>query len=213
MAGVGGDALGGVHGGGIAQGDVVAHVVVVEDGAGVVGEAFGGDASGGGIEAGHPPPVAVTDLADVLTALAARAGSHINGGVVAAADDDVALADFLVAVCAHGGALDGQRVVEAVVERVGHLGGVADQQRVFAGGPVGQVGVVRVGGHRDLVPGVQPAVGAIPADRFTQPVAVPVAQRQGGAAFVGVAHPPHLPRGVGSRADRCTVGRTCRRGP
>jgi hypothetical protein len=30
------------------------------------------------------------------------------------------------------------------------------------------------------------------ADRFTQPVSVPVAQRQGGGAFVGVAHPPHL---------------------
>src|SRR5271168_2208354 len=46
---VGGDALGGVHGGGIAQGDVLAHVVVFEDGAGLVGEPFGGDASGGGI--------------------------------------------------------------------------------------------------------------------------------------------------------------------
>jgi hypothetical protein len=52
VAGVGGDALGGVHGGGITQGDVVAHVVVVEDGAGLIGEPFGGDASGGGIQAG-----------------------------------------------------------------------------------------------------------------------------------------------------------------
>jgi len=61
--------LGGVHGGGITQGDVVADVVVVEDGAGLVGEPFGGDASGGGIQAGYPPPVSVTDLADVLTGL------------------------------------------------------------------------------------------------------------------------------------------------
>jgi hypothetical protein len=39
---VGGDALGGVHGDGVAQFDVLAQVVVVEDGAGVVGEPFGG---------------------------------------------------------------------------------------------------------------------------------------------------------------------------
>ena len=39
---------------------------------------------------------------------------------------------------------------------------------------------------------MQPAVGAIPADSFAQPVAASAAQRQGRVAFVGVVHPPDL---------------------
>jgi len=44
--------------------------------------------------------------------------------------------------------------VQAVVERVGHLPGVGDQDGVFVGGAIVEVGRQRVGGHRDRVPGV-----------------------------------------------------------
>src|SRR6185312_1632816 len=62
VAGVGGDALGGVHGGGITQSDVLGEVVAVEDGAGTVGEAFCGKPIGGGVDARDAPAVAVAHL-------------------------------------------------------------------------------------------------------------------------------------------------------
>ena len=83
-------------------------------------------------------------------------------------------------------------VVEAAVERVGHLGGVADQQRVLAGGGVGLVGGQGVGGHGDRVAAVQAVMGAVPADGAAHRCRAAVAQRQRGGAFGGVAHPPHL---------------------
>ena len=48
VGGVGGDALGAVHGNGVAQNDVLAQVLILEDGAGPVIETFGGDAISGG---------------------------------------------------------------------------------------------------------------------------------------------------------------------
>ena len=83
-------------------------------------------------------------------------------------------------------------VVDALVERVGHLGGVADQQRVLAGGGVGLVGRQGVGGHGDRIPAMQPVVGAVPADGAAHRRRPTVAQRQRRGAFVGVAHAPHL---------------------
>ena len=52
VGGVGGDALGGVHGDGVAVGDVLANVVAVEDDAGVVVEASGGEAVVVGVDGG-----------------------------------------------------------------------------------------------------------------------------------------------------------------
>jgi hypothetical protein len=76
--------------------------------------------------------------------------------------------------------------------RASAIPGVTDQQAVLAGGSVGEIGVVRIGGHGNGVAGVQAVVGAIPADGLAEPVAAPGAQRQGGAAFLAVADPPHL---------------------
>ena len=93
----------------------------------------------------------------------------------------------------HGGPVGVEGVVvDAPVQRVGHLPGIADQQRVPVGGAVGAVGGEGVGGHGHRIPGVQAVVGAIPADSFAQPVASAVAQRQRRVAFFGVAHPPDL---------------------
>jgi hypothetical protein len=62
VAAVGGDALGGVHGGGGAQSDVLGEVIAVEDCAGTVGQPFGGKPVGGGVDARDPPAVAVANL-------------------------------------------------------------------------------------------------------------------------------------------------------
>ena len=64
-----------------------------------------------------------------------------------------------------GGRLGGHGVVvQAPVERVGHLRGVTHQQRVPAVGGVGAVAGQGVGGHGDRVAGVQPVVAAVPLD-------------------------------------------------
>ena len=82
-----GHALGGVHGAGVAQGDVLAQVVALEDDAGRVGEPLGGDAFVVGVDAGDAPAVAVADLVDLLTAAVVCAGFDGDGGVVVAAED------------------------------------------------------------------------------------------------------------------------------
>ncbi len=58
-AGVGGDSLGGVHGNGVAEADVLAEIVLVEGGAGFVIEAFASDATVVGVDDDDPPPVSV----------------------------------------------------------------------------------------------------------------------------------------------------------
>ena len=90
-------------------------------------------------------------------------------------------------------------VVQALVDGVGDFPSVADDRDVFALGAGGDVGGGGVGGHRDRVTGVQAVVVAVPADRFAQPVAARGPQRQGGIAFVGVAHPPHLTQALRPR--------------
>ena len=55
-----------------------------------------------------------------------------------AGEDEVTDGDAMSAGCGDGGCVLGDGVVvEALVEGVGHFGGVADQQCVFAGGGVG----------------------------------------------------------------------------
>ena len=44
--------------------------------------------------------------------------------------------------------------MDTQVERIGHLDGVAHQQRIPARGGVRLVGGERVGGHGDRIPGV-----------------------------------------------------------
>jgi hypothetical protein len=53
-----------MNGGGVAEGDVLGQVGVAEDGAGTVGESFGGKPIGVGVDRGDPPAVAVADLID-----------------------------------------------------------------------------------------------------------------------------------------------------
>ena len=91
VAGVGGDALGGVHGDRVAEADVLAQVVAFEDDAGAVVEAFGGNAIGLRVDAGHPPPVPVAHRRHRLSL--SVAWWTLDGGVVAAADDQVPDAD------------------------------------------------------------------------------------------------------------------------
>jgi hypothetical protein len=55
VSGVGGDALGGVHGDGVAEPDVLAQVLVVEDDACAVGEPFGGKAIRRWVDCGDAP--------------------------------------------------------------------------------------------------------------------------------------------------------------
>ena len=86
----------------------------------------------------------------------------------------------------------GEPVVEALVDGVGDLPGVAQDRDVLAFRTSCDVGVGGLGGHGDRIPGVQAVVVAIPADRFAQPVAAGGPQRQRGVAFGRVAHPPHV---------------------
>jgi hypothetical protein len=50
-----------MHGNGVAQTNVLAQVLILEDGAGPVIETLGGDAISGRVDDGHPPSVAVAD--------------------------------------------------------------------------------------------------------------------------------------------------------
>ncbi len=169
---------------------MLTQIVAFEHHACLIGEPFGGDAVGRLVDARDAPAVAVAHL--IRLAVCTGCGVYGDAGVVVTADDEVADADGLVAGRLCGGAVDSEGVVEARVEGVGHFPGVTYQQRILPGRSVGQVGPQRVGGHRDLIAGVQPMLGAIPAHRPAQPVAVCGAQRQRGVALVGVAHAPHL---------------------
>jgi hypothetical protein len=61
VAGVGGDALGGMHGDRVAEAHMIAEVVDVEGDADFVVEAFGGNTVGLCIDGGDPRPVSVTN--------------------------------------------------------------------------------------------------------------------------------------------------------
>ena len=86
-----------MHGGGVAQGDVLAQVVAVEDDAGLIGEPLGGDPAASASTPDHAPAVAVAHLIDPITSAVVGAGRDGDGGVVAAAQDEIADADLLIA--------------------------------------------------------------------------------------------------------------------
>ena len=71
--------------------------VSFEHHAGLIGESLDGDAAPLGVDGGHPPAVAVADLVDPITVAVIHTGLHSHGGVVVAADDDVAGSDVLIA--------------------------------------------------------------------------------------------------------------------
>jgi hypothetical protein len=128
-----GHALGGSHGAGVAQGDVLAQVVAVEDDAGGVGEPLGGDPAPLGVDADYAPAVAVAHLVNPITSAVLCAGVDGQGGVVVAAQDEIARADRLLAGYLHAGSVCGREVVmEALVDGVGDLPGVAEDRDVFA---------------------------------------------------------------------------------
>ena len=193
-----------MHGHRVAEGDVLAQVVAVEDDARFVGEPFGGHPIGLLVDAGHAPPVAVTYLVDGLADGVLGPGVHGDADVVFAADDDVADGDALVAGGPHGRPVADEGVVNALVERVGHLPRSRRPSVSLPGGPVSQVGIAGVFGHRDRVAGVQAAVTAIPADRLAQAIAVPGPQRQGGVAPSALRIRHTSPR-------RCDQGRSPQR--
>jgi hypothetical protein len=62
-------------------------------------------------------------------------------------------------------------VLKAAVERVSHFGSTAKKEGIFTGRGVGAIG-----GHGNLVAGVQPVMGAVPADRAAQRGGPAVAQ-------------------------------------
>ena len=130
VAGVGGDTLSGVHGHRVAEADVLAEVVVVEDDAGPVVETLGSKAIRLGVDRGDAPAVAVAHRRQRLGIGAGLV--EVEGGVVAAADDQVPDRDALTPGSGHGGRVGGRSVaMDPRVERVGHFGGVAHQQRVL----------------------------------------------------------------------------------
>ena len=129
-----GHALGGVHGGGVAQGEVLAAVVALEDDPGAVGEPFGGDLPGVGVDPGDPPAVAVADLVDAVSAPMLGSGCDLDAGVVVAAQDDVTDAHLVITRGRHGGRVRVAAVVvvQFLVDRVGDLPAVTDDRGVFA---------------------------------------------------------------------------------
>ena len=120
-----------------------------------------------GVDVEHPPAVAVADLVDLLASAVVCAGFNGHGGVVVAAQNQIARADLLITSYPHArGVGVGEVVVEAPVDGVGDVPSVAEDRDVFALRVGGDVGGGGVGGHRDRVPGVQAVVGAVPADGF-----------------------------------------------
>ena len=79
---VGGNALSGVHGGGVTQGDVFADVLGGEHGQSVIVEAPGGDAAICGVDGVHAPTVAVAHHA--AFGLWVLDVAHRNSRIVAA---------------------------------------------------------------------------------------------------------------------------------
>jgi hypothetical protein len=110
VCGVGGDVLGGVHGDRVAQRDVLPQIVGVEDDAGVVGEPFGGNPIGVGIDGDDAPAVAVAHLIHRVSPAVSGAGSHGDDGIVSPAHDEVTDADLQSAGCLGGRARGSDRI-------------------------------------------------------------------------------------------------------
>ena len=115
-----------MHGPGVAEGDVFVEVVAFKEDAGLIRQPLGGDLPGGWVGHRHAPPVAVADLIDALTALISATGRDGDGGVVVAADNDVAELDILVTGHPHiRHAALGIDAVQSEVDGVGDLPAVA----------------------------------------------------------------------------------------
>ena len=184
-------------------------VVAGEHDAGTVLEAPRRDPVVVGVDGEHLPalPVAhrIIDWAVHIVGV-----EHRDRGVVAAGENQITVADALTARCGHA---RGGGVVQAPVERIGDLDGVAHQQCVFAWRP-GLRGS-RPARRRPSRPdprcaagrgcGTTPPRGApAPAHHRAEPGKLSV--------LLGHASATLATRSV-SRADRYTVGRTCRRAP
>ena len=188
VADVGGDALGGVHGGGVAERDVLGGVLAGQ-----------GDPPAGGqvgdpqrpvhLDGGDPPAVAVLHPVGAADRKAA---------VVAAGDDQVPGAGPGAVGELHlgtGGAVGGEPVgAGAGVELRDQLAGGGEHHRVPAGGAVRGPRRVGLRGDGARVADVQPAVVEVEAD----PGRVARAQRERRGGFRGVGEAHHL--GQGDRA-------------
>ena len=189
-----GDALHGVDGGGVAEGDV----------RGDVGGRQGGAPPG--VEVAHPQAAGVGDVLH----LPAVSVAHVVGGAdpqpagVAAGADDVAgrgaqrvgegdFGDPTGRGVTRGGV--GEPVVAgAVVEGGDEVVGGGQQQRVAAGGAVGApAGVGQLRGGR-----VGADMHAAVVDEERQRGGIAVAQMPGGLGFGGVLKPHHLDQGAGA---------------
>src|ERR1700739_120013 len=96
-----------MHGGCVAEGDVLAHIVAVEHHPRPIGGAFGGETIGRPVDGGDAPAVAVADLVRRRAGPMPAAGADLDGGVIVATHDQIADTDELVAGAAHGGPVGG----------------------------------------------------------------------------------------------------------
>jgi hypothetical protein len=88
----------------------------------------------------------------------------------------------------HRGCVGGDGVVvDAPVQRIGHLGGVTQQQGVLADGHVFPVAGQCVGGHGDLIPAVKPIMLDVPVDGFADWFWCAIAQGQRPEGLNGLA--------------------------
>lgn len=190
---------------GVSIGDVLTQIGASEDGAGAVVDPARRDAVVFGVDGVDAPAVAVAHR--VSRRLASGGVEDRNGGVVAAADNQVPDRDALLPRDTDGGRLRVEGVmVDAVVERVGHFGCVAEQQSVLTGLDIDPVGDQGVGGHSDFVAGAQTVAGAVPVDRAAPARGPAVPQGEGRGALRGVVASATLPKASVSRAGRRRVG-------
>ncbi|SIN23693.1 Uncharacterised protein [Mycobacteroides abscessus subsp. abscessus] len=201
VAGVGGDALGGVHGHRVPQMGVLAQVIARQDRDRAVVETPRRDPPHIGVDGEDLPALSVANRIGVGTTVGA--GGDVGG--VLSGDHHVADRDAVTARGGHGGRIVADSLgVDADVDRIGHLPPIGDQQTVTAGDDVRPPGRHGVIGHGDLIPAVQPLVTAVPAHRAAQRRRPTVADRQRDVALVVIVHPPHLrqalrPRQIGDQ--------------
>ncbi|SIH07095.1 Uncharacterised protein [Mycobacteroides abscessus subsp. abscessus] len=201
MGGLGGDALGGVHGDGMSELHMVMEVVVTEDSPGAVAEAAGGDARVLAVVVNfhYSPalPVPHRRLRQDLGAILRLVDG--DAGVVTSADDHIPGGDVVTAACGHRrgvtpsrGTLGDNTVVDPAIQGIAHLSGVGQQQRIFPRGEISLVGGQSINGHGDLIPTGHPIVVAIPSDGAAYRRGSSVTHGEGGGAFGRILLAPHL---------------------
>ena len=170
--GVGGDALGGVHGGRVPQLDLPGDVVGGEPDEPAV------------VEVLHGQPAVAVDPVDgpAVAVLHPVGGAGAQPAVVAAGDDHVAGAGLVpvgqVDGCCRGAAAD-VFGAGALVELRGEFAGGGEHQRIQPGVPVGLPGGVQLVGGGGEVADVDPVVVEVEAERFRPALA----QGKGGGGF------------------------------